>query len=301
MTALAVGDLGIDYSFARPKPSDIVKAGGRFVFRYSAGAASRSSHPSYGANRGKLITAKEFRALLAAGLDVVANSEWYTTRVTEGAAAGRQDARADAELWHACGLAKGASIYVSWDAAPVRSKWHGVDEYLHAYETELAGQYHVDCYAGTPFLKWALARHRIRYGWRPNAGSWSGDQLTYQPDTSTHARRDALGVAGRLRTPAAVWQTGNYWFSKSADELMLLHPTIGSHRQALAAAVKPKPPVKPTPPPVPLPPYYHHDGHGATHLTTEDGLGAWWPTNDGHLVFREFDPTAKHGVPRRTL
>jgi hypothetical protein len=302
--ALAAGDLGIDHSYARIDPARTLAAGGKFTFRYSAGVASRSSHPSHSLNAGKLITPAEFRALLAKGEDVVANSEWYTTRVTEGAGAGKADAQADAELWHACGYAKGASIYCSWDAAPVRSKWTAVDEYLHAYEETLQGQYHVDAYAGTPFLKWALARHRIRYGWRPNAGSWSNDGLPYQPSTRTAAQRAALVKVAVTHTPAAIWQTGNYWFSKNADELMLLRPAIGSHRQALAAATKPpapKPPVIVKPPTPPAATYYHHDGHGASALVTPDGQGAWFPTDDAKLVFRRFDAKAKRGTTRRTI
>jgi hypothetical protein len=299
-TALAAGDLGIDHSYARIDPARTLAAGGKFTIRYSAGVASRSSHPSHKLNAGKLITPPEFRALLAKGEDVVANSEWYTTRVTEGAAAGKADAQADAELWHACGYAKGASIYCSWDAAPVRSKWTAVDEYLHAYEENLQGQYHVDAYAGTAFLKWALARHRIRYGWRPNAGSWSNDGIPYQPVTRTAAQRRDLVAFAAHRTPAAIWQTGNYWFSKNADELVLLRPRIGSHRQALAVTPV-KPPAKPPVVAKPLAPYYHHDGHGATALVTPDGQGAWFPTNDGKLAFHEFDAKADRGTTRRTI
>lgn len=288
VTALAAGDLGIDYSYARPDVAKTVKAGAKFVFRYSAGAASRRSHPSYKLNAGKLITPAEFRALLASGEDPVANSEWYTTRVTEGAGAGKADAQADAELWHACGYAKGASIYCSWDAAPVRSKWTAVDEYLHAYEENLQGQFHVDAYAGTPFLQWALSRHRIRYGWRPNAGSWSGDGLPYQPGTGTRTERADLVAFAAHRTPAAIWQTGNYWFSKNADENMILRPTIGSHRQALAAAVIPP---KPTPPPGPAPhptvgPHYDPTKPHPGALVAPKGAVASFLLDDGRLDVR---------------
>lgn len=291
MTALATGDLGIDYSFARPAPKAIAKAGARFVFRYSAGAASVKSHPSHRVNAGKLITAKEFRALLAAGLDVVANDEWYESRVTEGAHAGKVDGRASGDLWHACGYAKGAAIYVSWDAPPVRGKWSAVDDYLAAFQAEIAGQYRVDCYAGTPYLKHALSQKLIRYGWRPNAGSWSGDGIGYQPNTRTPERRGGLVRAAVDKTPAHVWQTGNYWFSKNADELVLLRPAIGSHRQALAAAiVKPKPPVVPKPP---APEGYYHHVRQAAHdhaLVSEDGSTAAILLPSGLIEIRQ------HGV-----
>jgi len=57
----------------------------------------------------------------------------------------------------------------------------------------------------------------------------------------------------------------------------------------------PKPPVKPTAT------YYHSDGHGATALVTPDGNGAWFPDNNGRLVFRKYDSKAKHGTARRVI
>jgi hypothetical protein len=250
--ALAAGDLGIDHSYARIDPARTLAAGGKFTFRYSAGVASRSSHPSHSLNAGKLITPAEFRALLAKGEDVVANSEWYTTRVTEGAGAGKADAQADAELWHACGYAKGASIYCSWDAAPVRSKWTAVDEYLHAYEETLGGPVSRRCLRRHPVPQVGAgpASHPLRLA--PKRRLVEQRRAAVPAGTRTAAQRAALVKVAVTHTPAAIWQTGNYWFSKNADELMLLRPAIGSHRQALAAPVTkppaPKPPVVVKPP-----------------------------------------------------
>lgn len=245
MTALTAGALGIDYSMARPAHAEIAHAGGRFVVRYSAGAGmahNPATHP-------KLITPPEFTQLLANGFDVIANSEWYETRVTEGAPAGAADGQADLALWRSCGLARGASIYVSWDTLPVQAVWPDVDAYLAAYDKALGGYYHVDAYAGTPYLRHALAKGLIRYGWRPNAGSWSNDGLPYQPDTSTPAKRAALVAAAAKATPARIWQTGNYWFSRSADENLIIRGPVGSHYDALGVPVTPAPaPNTPTPP-----------------------------------------------------
>lgn len=240
---LAPGDLGIDYSYGRPSLSAAVKAGAKFVLRYSAGAASAPSHPSHSANAGKLITPSEFRAILAAGLDIIANDEWYTTRITEGGTAGRQDGAAALALWRSCGLARGASIYVSWDAAVVSSRFASVAAYLVAYQKALAGYYLVDMYAGTPALRDMLTRKAIRYGWRPNAGSWSNDGLPYQPNVSTPARRAALVAQALKATPAHIWQTGNYWFDKTADENILVRVPVGSHREAATPAPTPPAPI----------------------------------------------------------
>src|SRR6266536_803380 len=111
MKPLAVYDRGIDYSGLRPNPfSDPAKSGAKFVIRYSAGAGNNRRDTQW-----KLCGKDELRHLVAAGYDVIANSEWSASRVTEGAAAGTADGAADLAFWKARGLAKGASIYVSWD------------------------------------------------------------------------------------------------------------------------------------------------------------------------------------------
>lgn len=253
MSGLAIGDLGIDFSGARPTPEAIKKAGAKFVVRYSAGAASATSHPSHDSIVWKLITPKEFKSYVDAGIDVIANDEWYESRIAEGAKAGREDGAAALAHWKSCGYGKGASIYSSWDTAPIPSKWDDVAAYLAAYETALAGYYHVDCYAGTPALRAFLNRHRIRYGWRPNAGSWSNDGLPYQPDTGSAAKRSNLVSLAQHSTPAHVWQTGNYWWNKSADENLILRLPVGSHFEATATNEKPPTP-KPDPTPKPVPP-----------------------------------------------
>ncbi len=236
---LTAGSVGIDYSSARPSLTEAVNSGATFVLRYSAGAANHPNNPSHAKNADKLITPGEFAELIAAGLDVIANSEWYETRITEGAAAGDEDAAADLALWRSCGLAEGSSIYVSWDASPDPGQWPAVDAYLQAYEARLHGYYHADCYAGTPYLHHAKAANIVRYGWRPNAGSWSNDGLPYQP--ADHGR-PLLGQA-RDSTLAAIWQTGNWWFGQNADEDLILRVPCGSHRQ------QSHPPAPPPPPP----------------------------------------------------
>lgn len=237
---LKAGDLGIDYSGARPDPADTKKNGAEFIIRYSAGAGNDQSATAW-----KLCGLNEIHAAVAAGLDVIANSEWYETRITEGAAAGKVDGAADLKFWKARGLAKGASIYVSWDTDPQQAHWPKADAYLTAYQKALGGYYHVDCYAGTPYLKHAKAKGLIRFGWRPNAGSWSDDGLPYQPDTSTAAKRTALVKQALTATPAHIWQTGNYWFSKQADENMLLRLPVGSHLEQTVPTPNPKPAPKP--------------------------------------------------------
>ena len=239
---LDVGGVGLDYAGLRPAPKDVRKNGAGFIVRYSAGAGNNDSATQF-----KLCGRNEIHDAVAAGLDFVANSEWYETRITEGAAAGAADGAADLTFWKARGLAKGASIYVSWDSDPSPSLWPQVDAYLEAYNKALQGYYEVDCYAGTPYLKHAKAKALIKYGWRPNAGSWSNDGLPYQPKTRTKRQRAKLVKLAQEATVAALWQTGNYWYSRGADEDMVIRPDFGSHLQAGGRHRRPQPGPKPTP------------------------------------------------------
>jgi hypothetical protein len=235
---LAVGDVGIDFSGARPGEAAIKAAGAKFIMRYSAGLGNNNTNTHW-----KLCEPGEIQRAVAAGLDFIANCEWYETRVTEGAGAGQADGAADLAFWKARGLNKGASIYCSWDAAANTSLFGNVDAYLRAYNTALQGYYFVDCYGGTQYLKHALGLRIIRYGWRPNAGSWSNDGLPYQPPNYGRG----YIAAAQAATPAAIWQTGNYWFSQNADENLLIRAACGSHLQAVVA-----PPPQPTPPIKPI-------------------------------------------------
>jgi hypothetical protein len=242
---LQVKDRGIDFSGFRPDPATVVKDGAKFFIRYSAGAGNGLANTQW-----KLCGINEIKNGVAAGLDFIANSEWYATRVQEGAAAGKADGAADLTFWKSRGLNRGASIYVSWDANPDPTKWNSVDAYLKAYNAALNGYYFVDCYAGTPYLKHALSLNIIKYGWRTNAGAWNRDGLPYQPNQSW-----VVGNIDKIIsiTPAAIWQTGNYWYNKQADENVLLRANVGSHLQAVSPIIPPPPNPKP-PTPQPNPP-----------------------------------------------
>lgn len=238
-TTLAAYDRGVDYSGLRPSltgsnaPS---RWGGKFVIRYSAGAGNHVE-----ATQWKLCRPDEFRALVAAGYDVIANSEWYESRATEGAAAGKADGAADLAFWKSCGLAKGASIYVSWDEGqPDASKHDELAAYLRAYEQALGGYYHVDLYAGDVAIAAMLKAGVIRYGWRAMSDSWSDNGSFYMPGSGWKA--EAAKVA--KVSPAHIWQNGNRWYNGQADENVILRTPVGSH---LEAGKSPQPGPKPKP------------------------------------------------------
>lgn len=289
MTAVALkaGDMGCDMAGYRlstaAKVAAFKAAGGKFVLRYSAGAASDPANPSHHLNVGKLITPAEHKSLTNAGIDIIANDEWYAGRMKEGATAGKADGAAAYALWHSCGHAKGSRVYVSLDQDATTRDVPALAAYLKAHQAAMGNGYYIaDFYGGTPIIRALVAAHLVIDGWRPNAGSWSDDGLPYQPDLSTAAKRAAMLAKAQKATPAHIWQTGNYWFAKQADEDMILRVPVGSHFEALAP-VPPKPTPKPTYPAWPW---------GKT--DTLDVLGNWQnpshnvhggdPRFDGHAI-----------------
>jgi LysM repeat protein len=239
--ALSVFDRGIDYAGFRPHAiGDPAAKGAKFIIRYSAGVGS-----SHAKTQWKLCGKDELRQLVHAGYDVIANSEWYESRVTEGPAAGAADGAADLAFWRERGLARGASIYVSWDEGqPNRHKHDKLAAYLTAYQRALDGRYHVDLYAGDVAIADMRARGLIRYGWRAMSDSWSDNGHYFKPgsDWRDHAAKV------RQVSKAHLWQDGNRWFKGEADEDVILRLPVGSHREAAgtAPAVVGHPP---TPPP----------------------------------------------------
>ncbi len=225
--SVTVGAKGIDFSFAHLDIDDIARNGARFVIRYSGGYGRIQNPGDVGP---KLCRKGDIAAAVRAGMDFIANSEWYEGRITEGSGAGAQDGAADLAFWQDVGLHRGASIYVSWDAAPLERQFDAVASYLQAYDRALDGVYKVDLYAGDPAIREMKRRGIINYGWRPNAGSWSGD-----PDGHYYQRADLWHEVQNLSS-ASIWQNGNYWYTKHADENIILQPHCGSHLQAAGGA-----------------------------------------------------------------
>ncbi|BBH70806.1 hypothetical protein ACTI_74910 [Actinoplanes sp. OR16] len=226
--ALSVFDRGIDYAGFRPHPITGPAAhGAKFVIRYSAGVGNTRHTTQW-----KLCGRDELHRLLRAGYDVIANSEWYESRVTEGAKAGTADGAADLAFWRERGLARGASIYVSWDEGQPDHHRHGrLAAYLAAYQRALNGHYHVDLYAGDVAIADMRARGLIRYGWRAMADAWSDNGHFFKPgaDWRDHAAKV------RQVSAAHLWQNGNRWFEGQADEDVILRLPVGSHREAASA------------------------------------------------------------------
>jgi hypothetical protein len=222
-------DRGIDFSGLKlPSTDDPGRFGAKFVIRYSAGVGNNSASTQW-----KLCGSDEIHAVVAAGLDFIANSEWTEGRIEEGAAAGHADGLADLAFWQARGLARTASIYVSWDRGQPNVNLHGaVSQYLAAYEEALGGYYHVDLYAGDVAITAMVNAKLIQYGWRAMADSWSANGSWYQPGDNW------LDAAKRLaeKSPAHLVQNGNRWYDGEADENVILRLPVGSHLEALTGS-----------------------------------------------------------------
>jgi hypothetical protein len=241
--SFAVGTYGldnaatVDYGAAHAK-------GSRFQFRYSAGMGNANSASAF-----KLCKTGEISTIIASGTDFVANSEWSTNRVTAGASAGKADGGADLLFWQSRGLARGASIYVSWDAAPSSALYDRGAAYLSAYNAALGGYYVCDgLYAGIPALNEMADRGLIKHGWIPEASSWSVPNSPiaanyappaktlrdlWQPTPSQYA--PAIAMLAPMLHPSlvsAIWQTGNHWPNGSDENVILRSGPIGSHLEA---------------------------------------------------------------------
>lgn len=151
-----------DYSFARPDPNALKAAGYEGVMRYLC--------PDLPATHGKLILPPEYDALLAAGLTVTCNFEWFQTRPTQGHDAGYSDAQIANQQAVALGYPAGRVIYYSVDTGTtvdaVRPYFQGIHD--------AAGPYLVGFYGGQPIGLELMREGLVSHLWIANAASWSG-------------------------------------------------------------------------------------------------------------------------------
>ncbi|MDQ1742906.1 MAG: N-acetylmuramoyl-L-alanine amidase [Pseudonocardiales bacterium] len=263
----AVGAKGIDS--AKRVDSNLAKEKGAvFQVRYSAGAATDVNHSSHNRNKHKLLQQGELQAILRAGLDFIANDEWYEDRKFTGAAGAEQDAPVVLAYWRANGLAPGSTIMLNHDTGQVAADLGAVDAYYDRYNQILAGEYMADGFYGPK----AVARHlvqggRIKHYWIPEAASFYEAKAAIDPNYAPPAKTNwdlwaptpsqvKPAIAYFQRTLAdilpalqsVVWQDFNKWFEGAADEnIVIKGDRFGSHLDNGRAA----PPVEQSRPPGP--------------------------------------------------
>ena len=110
---------GVDYAWARPSPASLKADGFGFVARYL----------SYDTT-GKNLSAGEANALIAEGLDVVADWEWGAQDALQGYALGVQEAQAAEAQAKADGQPAGRPIYFSIDFDAQPSQQGAINDYF---------------------------------------------------------------------------------------------------------------------------------------------------------------------------
>lgn len=151
--------IGVDYSFARPRPSALRPAGYSFACRYLS------------PNPAKNLTRAEAQALIAARVDIVCNWESNKDDVRGGYAQGVSYAQQALSQAQACGMPKGRPIYfsVDFDAQPadqtvINAYFDGIASVLGLAQTGAYGSYNL--------IGRLLAARKITWAWQTYA--WSG-------------------------------------------------------------------------------------------------------------------------------
>jgi Domain of unknown function (DUF1906) len=155
---------GVDYSFARPDPACLFRAGKRFAVRYT------SIGPS-----GKNLSPAEAGRLIAAGLQVVVVFEEAAGHMLLGRAAGAEAASASWALAHACGMPDDRPHYFALDVDPrgfTAGQWAAVEAYLDG-AAGLLGRERVGVYGAYAAVE-RLCPRFAPWGWQTYA--WSGGQ-----------------------------------------------------------------------------------------------------------------------------
>jgi hypothetical protein len=165
-------DCAIDYSFARPDPAAIARAGYVAVLRYL------STDPS------KNLSAPERDALFAAGLGIRLVWETTASRATEGQAAGAADAQAANDEADALGYPADQPIYFAVDE---QTTWASVASYFAGAVS--AGRRPVKAYGDDTICDGAAAAGLGSDHWQSEA--WSGTTVCpnaalYQRISPTH-------------------------------------------------------------------------------------------------------------------
>jgi len=150
----------LDYSFARPDLSQVQKdAIG--VLRYIC--------PDSPSTHGKILFPAECDQILARGLDLALNFEWYEGRCNEGASAGSADGATALQMAKALGYPRGSCIYFSHDTGVYN--WPNIDAYFRAVRTALGGYYRLGAYGSNALVGHLHTAGLIDKGWQTLA--WS--------------------------------------------------------------------------------------------------------------------------------
>jgi hypothetical protein len=266
--SIQVNQVGVDFA-AMPDPQGypgLAHNGARFVCRYSDGTGGG----------GKRTRPHEIADAVAAGLDFLANFEFFEDTPEEGAASGRRHGRADRDFWDERGLAPGAGVIISWEPGNDRSKFTDVAAFVEHYRDAVRRP--VGMYAGLPALVWMRRRELIDFTWLPMSSAASGLDFGDVPQTRYAAKMRQVAEDNALN----LVQNRNRWYRQGVDAsgnprwgadeniVITMPERPWSHVQALHAA--PRPSSGPMHPAVPQP-----HPHGAPQpVPSGPGAGKLW-------------------------
>lgn len=158
---------GVDYSWGRPRPSELAELGKRFAVRYVSYATT-----------GKNLTRGEADALRAAGLSIVTNWENQAGDQLGGISRGRTHAAEADRLHRQCGGPPDRPIYFSTDFDATADQLKVCYDYLRGC-ADIIGWDRVGVYGGRRTIDYMLGRG-VQWRWQTYA--WSGLNNRFNPD-----------------------------------------------------------------------------------------------------------------------
>lgn len=188
---------GLDYTNESVQVVKNMSAG--FVCRYT-GYFSGYNINAISTQQGKCLYTAEAQQLLANGIDIVSNFEWYSLRPSihdagtsvAAFAAGQWDARIAHAIHTGCGGPSTAPIYFSVDY-----QTDGTDtvDYFEGVASVL-GLSRVGAYAGYDCIKFLFDKGLISYGWQTYA--WSNGQWDSRAHIHQYSNGNKMSDGGQV-------------------------------------------------------------------------------------------------------
>jgi Rv2525c-like, glycoside hydrolase-like domain/N-acetylmuramoyl-L-alanine amidase len=177
VATLGSPSLGVDYSFGRPSPAALARAGVRFVSRYLATLPN-----------GKVIDIAERDELWAAGIGILLNweqSEGDFLDPSKGAPHGHEASRQALALGYPTSL----PILVSCDRGVLPGRFPDVVTYFQAFKDSARG-YPLGAYAQSDLANRLVELGLVSVVWAPMATAWNRGIPYAQVDLRQHRNPD---------------------------------------------------------------------------------------------------------------
>lgn len=218
---------GVDYAWDRPTVAGLAAANKRFVVRYGGPGSA-----------GKQLDAAEARALIAAGIALVANAEGAADGLKGGRTAGIAWARDADAHFRALGMPADRPIYLSVDFDADSAHWPAIDAALRG-AAEVLGAARVGVYGGYDTIAHCVNAGTARWFWQTYA--WSGGR--WHPRAHIRQYRNHVPLAGGTvdLCQAMVADYGQWGQPREDDDMdaaqfveILRNPSVATEMRRLA-------------------------------------------------------------------